>query len=205
MKFDDFINHKYNELGVLREEAQTSNVISDLFKNVKTIVKGGKPAEAPSITLKDSSKLKELEKLTVPKYKDMENTPNLLSNLQKDSSFGSIEQRIVYNLITTLNATAASGGELKLSLYDLTGDPKVRFGDTKGTGGNIKNPTNFEDLKTQAQKTLKPAIDSGILKWEEPRELSPQDLANRAVDKTVSGVGKAANWAVNLDTGVNYM
>jgi len=191
MTFDEFIKEGYRELDLQYEEYQDTNVISDFFKSVKHASKGGKPADSPEITLKNINDLKKLEGLTNPKYQQA------LDTLKTDKT--NLQSIIVKNAVQILNANASTGGSLTLNLYELASDaPRAKHGDSKGRTEEIKDPKRFEVLYTTAKTALSPALEAGVLKWKEPRELSPKDLFNRFTNSVVGFVGKT-------DTGIARM
>jgi len=202
MNFDGFIKSKYEEMGILEEEYQNSNVIRDFFKNVKYASKGGKPASSPIISIKDKNDIQKLKNLTNPTYfvaREMLGLPDpnvrVSENVMhtdkkvKTEDQKRIPPRIAVNIVDILNSNALAGGSLKVNLISLIDtEPQGSTGEI-GTRTISVSPNAYANVSKIAKDVLKKPLEMGILKWEEPKELSPKDLINKFVDVAAKYVG----------------
>jgi hypothetical protein len=198
MKFEEYISKCENSLGVVNEQGyQATNNIQDFFKNLGTILKGGGDPKEIKISLKDKQKLDELAKTLNPPYDQAKNgSKDLVTNNKiNESLISSNIYEIMYDL-------AMRNSPLSTDVYNiLSQTPKVV---TNTSGGQNKGRTTVENIQSQLQKAgislsqvestvkkvLEKPLKSGIVKWEAPRELSPKDLFNRAVNKLTQTVGQ---------------
>ena len=212
MKFDTYIEEQYKALGLVTEEYQDSNVIKDFFKNVKYVAKGGKPPVSPIIELKDNRKVDLIKTYTKPTYDAADKALGRKLNPKAIEGNKINVNVIAKNVYDILRASVMSGrgGKITTDIYNiLSASPQI-----SKQGGGKPQSVNFsidKDIKASkipyetVEKTVKavlqPAIDAGILKWDQPREYSPKDLFNKLVNKIAGGVKQTAGevWA-NYDT-----
>jgi len=202
MNFDGFIKSKYEEMGILEEEYQNSNVIRDFFKNVKYASKGGKPALSPVISIKDKNDIQKLKPLTNPPYYEArvmlgldEPEESVSENVMHTDKTVTVQDeerippRIAVNIVDILNSNALAGGELKVNLISLIDTkPQGSTGEI-GTRTISVSQSAYANVAKIAKDVLRKPLEMGILKWEEPKELSPKDLVNKFVDVAAKYVG----------------
>jgi hypothetical protein len=204
LKFDAYIEEQHKALGLVTEEYQDSNVIADFFKKVKYAAKGGKPAEPPSITLKDPKNVDKLKRLLNPRYDVAIKDPNVKDPLKGNVVNPAFVSVSLVNFFQSAAMTTRS---------QMTTDILNILSKTPHLPTNSKNPSirttgvndvlakvNLADIVKTVRGVVDPAVKAGVLKWEEPREYSPKDLMNKLTDKIAAGVKQTAGEVWNQDT-----
>lgn len=217
MKFDEYILNCENDVKVVNEQGyQSSNVVEDFFKKLSTVLKGGADPKSVTIKLSDSKKLEELKNTMKPDY------------ITASSAIQSGSNKIIENNRINLNVISANvyeifydsvlkGGSLETSLDNVVSS-KPQITKTSGSGNSSKRTLTVDvektfqtsgitlnELENAVKQVLDKPLKSGIIKWEAPRELSPKDLFNRAVNKITQTAGQTAKelWSGGVTAGGN--
>ena len=215
MSFDTYISEKTKDLGLVNEQFTDSNPVLDFLKTIGYVVKGGKSPEAPMIILKDAKRVDEIAKKTNPSLSAAMGVLTTSSKpIESDKPNEAYIAKNVYDIFKTM-ATTSSGGRtvLQTDIYNIYSTrPSVsKVGTTPTTGSGkqyrlddlLKNPKVTYDILIKAVKrVIEPALKSGLLKWEEPRELSPKDLINKGVTKGVNAITQTAKEVWNGNSTV---
>lgn len=211
MKFDELIVKQYEELGIVKEDVQTSNVINDFFKSIKAVKAGGSPKPSPVVSASDPAKLPNIKNLTSPTYAEA------LQNMQTVDDFNSqnvsnqqpkenyrIEDIVAVNVFNVLNTNKIAGASLTVTLDQLINpDVKGRSGSDERSRNLDINTSDYQKMVDIARTVLDPAIDAKVLKWEDTAEFSKKDLFNKGVNKGVkTATGVVSNTAGELASGV---
>lgn len=198
-------------MGVLQEQYQDSNVVADFFKTLKYIGKGGKPPESPSIELKDNRKVDQIKKLTNPSYQKADlalaSTPNAQA-IEGNKLNVNVIAKNVYDIFRS-GVMSGRGGKVTTDIYNiLSQNPRLlkQGGNNQQTFNSItidkqirESKISYKTVSDTIKAVISPAIRAGVLKWEEPREWSPKDIANKLVNKLAGTVKQTAGEVFGQD------
>lgn len=208
MKFDEYIQEKQKSLGLVVEadsDVQEKNVFSQFFKNLGTVLRGGKPADPPKIELKKPQEVDKLRTILKPTYAEA------VKALESEALSSPVVNNkvnanlIVSNLVKVFETAAITRNtQSETDVYNLLQTkPDISREGSKAGKRDVQDfgELSSDQILSQVKEILQPALDAGILKWDIPvRELSPKDLFNRVVNKLSSETAEAAKQVLSSDT-----